>query len=138
VAGFYGICAVGAIAQVPQQQLAHVGLMGLQPFSILQLLRFEVLKMSENLFKQVIKVVGSNAALAADVFFTRLYIEFHNCHTGPVLPSVALLLHQQTQLVQTIKGSAIFFLVIAHRLTEPHQGNATLMLYQFTHAVCCC
>jgi hypothetical protein len=77
--------------------------------------------------------LGGVAALSADVAGSWLLIQFDGGYTRTVLSAVVLLLHQQIEFVHTIKGRAVFFLVIREWFKETNKGDAALVFYLVAH-----
>ena len=55
-------------------------------------------------------------SLAKHEGFPRGHIQLHRTNSGPVLSSVVLLFHQQKQLIEAPKGSAVLVVVISQWL----------------------
>ena len=95
VACFDTVVAMGAIAQMPEQQLPHIRHVLFEPGRVVKLFRRQPLEMEVDLVEHILQVVARNAALAADVLLPRRYIQLDGGHAGAILPTVALFLHQQ-------------------------------------------
>ena len=89
--------------------------------------------MAVYLLKEVIEVIGSHTAFAADVLSARLYIEFDGSHTSTVLPAVALFLQQQLQLIQAVEGRTVLFMVIIKRFEQADHRYSALVFDLIAH-----
>ena len=105
------IAAVRAIAQMPHEQFAHVRKIILQILRGVELLLIEVFKMPKHLVESVFNRLLCVRAFAADISRSRRRIELNRSNSCPILPAIALFLHQKVQFVQAVKSRTIFFMV---------------------------
>jgi hypothetical protein len=61
------------------------------------------------------------------------HVQFDASDSCSVLTAVVLFLHEEEQLLEPIQGCSIFFRIVGQGPFKPDQGDATLVLYQFTH-----
>lgn len=89
--------------------------------------------LGDEVFKNAIKGVGLNAALAKHVGLSRRHVQFDGSDARPVLAAVVLLLHEEEDAVKTPQGSLVFLLVVAEGTLEPHQSHAAFVLDGVAH-----
>ena len=86
---------------------------------------------SENILDRLPRI----RTVTADVTRSRFRVKFYIHHTGAILSAVVLLFHQQIQLVDAVKSSAVFFLVIRKRLQQTNHRYAAFMMKKIAHLV---
>ena len=131
-----GVSAIGAVAQVTQEDLSSKGEFFLQPLGVFQAFWVVLLcigKTPHDLREQVFNGLFGDRAGTAQIAVARRNVELNVGQSHPVLTAVALFLHQEVHLVQAVKGRPIMVDVVLKRLFEPEQGYATLVLEEVTH-----
>jgi hypothetical protein len=76
--------------------------------------------------------LGLDGAIATKEPEAWLLINFDVGDSGPVLPSIVLLFHQNIHLVHGV-GGAIFFDVVGKWLAKSNEGYAAFVKDRFTH-----
>ena len=119
VAGALVVAAGGAVAQVPEQDLAaelEVFLHRVGEFGEDAALADEFVVGLELLGENVGQRVGARVALAEHEGPARRHVELDAADARAVLAAVVLLLHQQEKLVEAVERRLVFLRVIAERL----------------------
>ena len=89
MAGFDGIIAMGPIPKMSHQDFSSVWFIFLEPLAVTELLRSQVLEMMENALKYLFQVLGSVAALSADISSTGFRVKLYRNDAGSVLATVS-------------------------------------------------
>ena len=64
------------------------------------------------------------------------HVELHTPNASAILSTVVLFLHEEEELVESVKRRAMFLRVVTGLLEKAHKGNATFMCNVVTHGKC--
>ena len=81
-----------------------------------------------NMFEHLSDGITSECTLTEHVFLTRLGVEIGTGNTCPLLPTIMLLLHKEVELVERIKRSAVFLLIVVEGLKQAYHRHTTFVL----------